>query len=57
MCDNVVYRIATSPLTISEVMEILKNPNSEKVSVLLPVKPKGREIFLFNPVTPSQRGT
>jgi len=57
MCENIVYRIATSPLTISEVVEILTNPEREKVSFLPPVKPKGGEIFLFSPTTPSQRGS
>ena len=57
MCENVVYGIATSPLTISKVVEILTNPEREKVFCLPPVKPKGQKIFLFSPTTPSQRGS
>ncbi len=47
MSENVVYQISTSPLMLSEVVEILSNPEKENVLVLPPVKPKGGEVFLL----------
>ena len=48
MFENLVHGVCKSLLSITEVVEILNNPEKENVWFLLPVKPKGGEMFLYS---------
>ena len=46
---SVVAKVSASPLAVSTVVELLKNPPKEAISSLPPVKPKAGEAYLFSP--------
>jgi len=51
-----VYQVCKNPLSVSEVVEMLRNPSEDKVSSLPPVKPKAGEVFIFNYSNSLQKG-
>ena len=47
MSKLVVFRASATPLSVSEVVQLLKNPPEEAISTLPPAKPKGGEIYIY----------
>ena len=47
MSKLVVFRISATPLAVSEVVQLLKNPPEEAISTLPPAKPKAGEIYIY----------
>ena len=42
-----VFRVSATPLAVSEVVQLLKNPPRDGVSTLPPAKPKAGEIYIY----------
>ena len=42
-----VFRVCNTPLAISEVVSLLKNPPGDVLSTLPPAMPKAGEIYLY----------
>ena len=47
MSKSVVFRVSATPLAVSEVVQLLKNPPEEAISTLPPAKPKAGEIYIY----------
>ena len=47
MSRLVVFRVSATPLAVSEVVQLLKNPPEDGVSTLPPAKPKAGEIYIY----------
>jgi hypothetical protein len=42
-----VFKLSSYPLTISEVVDYLKDPPAELINSIPPSEPKGGEVYLF----------
>ena len=42
-----VFRVSATPLAVSEVVQLLKNPPEDGVSTLPPAKPKAGGIYIY----------
>ena len=47
MSKLVVFRVSATPLAVSEVVQLLKNPPEEAISTLPPAKPKAGKIYIY----------
>ena len=46
MMSKLVFRVSATPLAVSEVVQLLKNP-PDGISTLPPAKPKAGEIYIY----------
>lgn len=57
MSKLAAYRVCSTPLGISEVVSLLKNPPEDGVSNLPPAKPKAGEIYIYSSKNDTEQGT
>lgn len=52
-----IFRVSVDPLTVSRVVDYLKDPKPEFINSLPPVKPKGGEIYLYQATEDANKGS